>query len=111
MVRLTQGGVDTVLDDLQKPQGILVRDNMLYVVDTGAKELIQFDMVSNSRQVIATDLPVGAPPGVVPKFLDAIGVLSGPMGPFADITGGKNGVLYVSADAEGSVLEITPNQH
>ncbi|MCK5789485.1 MAG: SMP-30/gluconolactonase/LRE family protein [Ketobacter sp.] len=111
VVRLTQGGVDTVLDDLQKPQGILVRDNMLYVVDTGAKELIQFDMVSNSRQVIATDLPVGAPPGVVPKFLDAIGVLSGPMGPFADITGGKNGVLYVSADAEGSVLEITPNQH
>lgn len=109
VVRLVKGGTETVLDDLQKPQGIHVRGDLLYVIDTGAKELIQYNMVSKTRHTIASELPVGAPPGVIPKFLGAIGVLSGPMGPFADITEGRNGALYISADAEGSVLELRPD--
>jgi hypothetical protein len=32
--------------------------------------------------------------------------MSGPMGPFAAIAAGADGTLYVSADAEGSVLAI-----
>jgi hypothetical protein len=31
---------------------------------------------------------------------------SGPQGPFAGIAGGADGTLYVSADAEGSVLAL-----
>jgi hypothetical protein len=44
----------------------------------------------------------------VPKFLNSIGTFSGPMGPFAAVTAGADGALYVSGDAEGSVLAIRP---
>ena len=49
-------------------------------------------------------LPVGAPPGVVPKPLKGMPPFSGPQGPFAGIAAGPDGTLYVSADADGSVL-------
>jgi hypothetical protein len=34
--------------------------------------------------------------------------LSGPMGPFAGIAAGQDGTLYLSADAEGSILAVKP---
>ena len=55
---------------------------------------------------IATRLPVGPPPGVVPKKLRAIPPLSGPMGPFAGIAINATGTLYISGDAEGSILVL-----
>jgi hypothetical protein len=58
--------------------------------------------------VIASNLPVGAPPGVVPKFLGPIGDMSGPMVNFAGIAAGPDGTLYLSGDGEGSVLALTP---
>jgi hypothetical protein len=76
------------------------------VIDAVAKELIEYDLAGKSRRAIATGLPVGAPAGVVPKFLRAIGTMSGPMGPFAGVAAGADGTLYVSGDAEGSVLAI-----
>jgi sugar lactone lactonase YvrE len=106
VVRLRAGRYDTVLDGMQKPQGVLVRDGSLYVVDAGAQELIACDLSGKSRRTIVANLPVGAPPGVVPKSLGAVGTMSGPMGPFAGITAGTDGTLYVSGDAEGSVLAI-----
>lgn len=106
VVKVIRGGIETVLDGLQKPQGILVQGDMLFVLDAGARELIQYNMKSGTRKTLVSQLPVGAPPGVVPKDLGAISILSGPMGPFADITGGASGEIYISADAEGSVLEL-----
>jgi sugar lactone lactonase YvrE len=106
VVKLSGGRTETVLDGLQKPQGILARGPLLYVVDAGSKELIEFDLKSGARRVIASRLPVGAPPGVTPKFIGPIGTFSGPMGPFAAIAAGPDGTLYVSGDAEGSVLAI-----
>ena len=108
VVKIVSGGVETVLGGLHKPQGILVRGESLFVVDAGTKELIRYNMTSKIRHTIASLLPVGAPPGVIPKVLGAIGVLSGPMGPFAGIAEGSDGTLYISADAEGSVLELRP---
>jgi sugar lactone lactonase YvrE len=110
VARLHRGGVDTVLDGLQQPQGIFVRNDLLYVVDTGAKELIECDLRSGVRRTIASALPVGAPAGVVPKFLGAIGDMSGPMGPFAGITGTADGTLYLSGDADGSILALHPGK-
>ena len=110
VVKVSGGRSETVLDGLQKPQGILVRGGLLYVVDAGAKALIEYDLASKVRRTIASSLPVGAPPGVTPKFLGAIGTLSGPMGPFAGIAAGADGTLYISADAEGSVLQISPTR-
>jgi sugar lactone lactonase YvrE len=109
IVKVSGGRAETVLDGLQKPQGILVRGGSMYVIDAGSKELIEYNLVSRARRTIAAALPVGPPPGITPKFLRAIGTLSGPMGPFAGIAAGANGTLYVSGDAEGSVLAIRPS--
>ena len=98
--------IDTVVADLQRPQGILLRNGLLYIVDAGAKELIEFDLNGNARHTIASGLPVGPPPGVVPKPLRGMPPFSGPQGPFAGITAAADGTIYVSADGEGSVLAL-----
>jgi sugar lactone lactonase YvrE len=108
VVRLARGGVETVLDGLHNPQGVLVLGGLLYVVDAGARELVEYDIASRVRRTIAANLPVGAPPGVTPKVLRGIGDMSGPMGPFAGIAAGADGTLYLSADADGSVLALRP---
>jgi sugar lactone lactonase YvrE len=99
-------GTGTLVDGLQRPQGILVHDGQIYIVDAGAKELIAFDPGTGTRRTIASELPVGAPPGVIPKPLLGLPPFSGPQGPFAGIAAGPDGTLYVSADAEGSVLAL-----
>ncbi|MGB2922410.1 MAG: SMP-30/gluconolactonase/LRE family protein [Mycobacterium sp.] len=106
VVRLSPGGVDTVVDGLQRPQGLHVRDGRLYIVDAGAEELVEFDLFSKTRNTIATDFPVGAPPGVEPKPLQGLPPFSGPQGPFAGVTSGPDGTLYISADGDGSVLAV-----
>jgi sugar lactone lactonase YvrE len=97
---------ETVLEGLQRPQGLLVRGRHLYVVDAGAKKLIAFDLERREQRTIATGLPVGAPPGVTPKPLRGMPPFSGPQGPFAGIAAGPDGALYLSADADGSVLAL-----
>lgn len=108
ILKLAGARAETVLDGLQRPQGILVRGDLLYVVDAGAREVVEYDLVRKVRRTVASGLPVGAPPGVTPKFLRAIPPLSGPMGPFAGIAGGVDDTLYISADTEGSVIALRP---
>jgi len=99
-------GVETVVDGLAQPQGIVVADGRLYIVDAGAKEVLAVGLDSNERRTIASGLPVGPPPGVEPKPLKGMPPFSGPQGPFAGITAGPDGTLYVSADGDGSVLAL-----
>ncbi len=106
VVRLTASGAETVVDGLQRPQGILVAGGQLFIVDAGAKELIAIDLNTQQRTTIAAGLPVGPPPGVLPKPLKGMPPFSGPQGPFAGITIGHDGTLYVSADGDGSVLAV-----
>jgi sugar lactone lactonase YvrE len=106
VVKLKGSSTETVLDGLKEPQGIVVHGGKLFVVDVGAKALIASDLQGKSRQTIASDLPVGAPPGVVAKPLRGIAPFTGPQDPFAGITAGPEGTLYVSGDAEGCVLEL-----
>jgi sugar lactone lactonase YvrE len=108
VVKLRGSGSDVVVDGLQKPQGILARGGLLFIVDAGAKELISVDVASGARTTIAAGLPVGPPPGVEPKPLKGMPPFSGPQGPFAGITAGPDGSLYLSADADGSVLALRP---
>jgi hypothetical protein len=105
---LTGGRTETLVDGLQQPHGLLIRDNLLYIVDSGLKSVVEFNLKSAARQTIASDLPVGAPPGVTPKPLLGMPPFSGPQGPFAGIAAGPDGTLYVSADADGSVLALHP---
>jgi sugar lactone lactonase YvrE len=106
VVRVDGSVIDTVIADLQRPQGILVRDGVLYIVDAGAKKVIAFDLNSKTQQTIASGLPVGPPPGITPKPLQGMPPFSGPQGPFAGITAGPDGTLYISADGDGSVLAL-----
>lgn len=109
VVALTGTGSDVVVDGLQKPQGIAVRDGQIYLVDAGAKEVISVDLDGKARTTIASGLPVGAPLGVEPKPLKGMPPFSGPQGPFAGIAAGPDGRLFVSADADGSVLTLCRN--
>lgn len=106
IVKPGKNGVETVVDGLQKPQGIMVSGDSLFIVDVDAKALIEFNLVTGAREIIASELPVGAPAGVIPKPLAAIGVLSGPMGPFAGLAQAPDGTIYLSADADGSILSL-----
>jgi sugar lactone lactonase YvrE len=106
VVAVTGSGADTVLDGLEKPQGIAVRGGRLFIVDAGARTLTEVDLASKARTTIARDLPVGAPPGVEPQPLKGLPPFSGPQGPFAGLAAGPDGTLYLSADAEGSVLAL-----
>jgi sugar lactone lactonase YvrE len=106
VVKLNSGGVETAIDGLQSPQGVLVHEGQLYVVDAGAKTLTALDLKTKAKAVVASDLPIGAPEGVSPKPLRGIAPFTGPQGPFAGIAAGPDGTLYVSGDAEGSVLAL-----
>ena len=106
VVKVKGAAVDIVVDGLGCPQGIVVADGQLYLVDAGAKEVVMFDLTSKARNIIAADLPIGAPPGVEPKPLKGLPPFSGPQGPFAGIAVGPDGTLYVSADGDGSVLAL-----
>ncbi len=110
VVKVTSAGVETLVDDLSNPQGLWVENETLYIVDVGSKELIAFDLGNHARSVIAADLPVGAPEGVVPKFLKALPPLTGPMVPFTGVTAGPDGTLYVAGDADGTVLALKPQR-
>jgi DNA-binding beta-propeller fold protein YncE len=99
------GGVSEALGGLKDPQGVLLDGDDLYIVDAGAHELLCFSTRSRKSEKIATNLPVGAPLGVVPHVLAGIpGLLPGPLTPFAGIAQSHDGTLYVAADAEGSIL-------
>jgi sugar lactone lactonase YvrE len=106
VVRVTGSGVDTVVDGLESPQGIAVHGGRLAIVDAGARTLVEVDLDTKSRTTVARDLPVGAPLGSPPKPLKGLMPFSGPQGLFAGVAAGPDGTLYLSADAEGSVLAL-----
>ncbi|OMC40815.1 gluconolaconase [Mycobacterium sp. GA-1841] len=106
VLRVSDGGAAPLVDGLHTPHGILVRDGALYIVDSGSKEVIEYDLDTAARTVIAAGLPVGPPPGVTPKPLKGMPPFSGPQGPFAGITAGADGTLYISGDGDGSVLAL-----
>ncbi|MGV9798359.1 SMP-30/gluconolactonase/LRE family protein [Mycobacterium sp. NPDC003449] len=106
VIRVDGRGATVLVDGLHTPQGILVHDGLLYIVDAGSKELIAHDLNTGARSTIATGLPVGPPPGVIPKPLKGMPPFSGPQGPFAGIAAGGDGTLYISADGDGSILAL-----
>jgi hypothetical protein len=76
------------------------------VADTLGKRIVEIDPATGATTVLANNLPVGAPAGVVPRFLGPIGDMAGPMVNFADLACAPDGTILVAADAEGSVLAL-----
>ncbi len=108
ILRLGGGKAETVVDGLRQPEGIALHGEQLYILDIGTKALLQCHLATGERRTIAANLPVGAPEGVVPKLLGGVGEMCGPMGNFTGIDVGADGTVYVSGDAEGSVLALRP---
>ena len=106
MSKLTGGKAETVIDGLGEPQGIAIGGGKLFVLDVATKQVIESDLFGGRQRVIAGQLPVGSPPGVIAKPLGGVGDMCGPMTSFAGIAVGADGTLYVSADAEGCVLAL-----
>ena len=106
VVKLADGKAEPVLEGLGRPEGLAISGGRLVTVDTLTKQLIACDLSGAGRETLVSGLAVGAPQGVNPKFLGPIGDMAGPMINFSDVTAGPDGTLYVSADAEGSVLAI-----
>jgi len=104
ILKLTGHKAETVLDDLRQPEGVVFCNGKLYIIDAVARELIQFDPGTGVRESIASNLPVGGPPGVDRHKLGPIGTLAGPMTAFTGIAAGSDGTIYIAGDAEGSVL-------
>jgi hypothetical protein len=101
------GGVTTVVDGLNKPQGLALLGDQLLILDVGSRELIGFSFATKQRHTLASNLPVGAAPGITPKPLAGIdGLIPGPLSPFADVAVGSDGTIYIAADGEGSVLAL-----
>jgi len=101
------GGTTTVIDGLRKPQGLALAGGQLFVLDAGSKELIALSLATKQRQTLATNLPIGAPPGITPKPLMGVpDLIPGPLSPFAGLTVGGNGAIYIAGDGEGSVLML-----
>jgi hypothetical protein len=108
VVKLSGGKAETVLDGLGWPEGIAIRASKLWVVETGAKQVSELDLTTGARKVLASNLPVGTPAGVPALRLGGVGEMCGPMWSFAGIAAAEDGTLYVSGDAEGSVLALRP---
>lgn len=106
LLRLNGSRPDTVVDGLGRPQGVLVDGTTAFVVDAGAKEVVAVDLGTGRRETVAAGLPIGSPPGVEPQPLRGIAPFSGPQGPFAGITRGRDGTLFVAADGDGSVVAL-----
>lgn len=106
VVKLFGGRAETVIDGLQCPHGIVIQGDSLYIVDVDARQVLEANLTSGARRSIATQLPVGAPEGITPTPLRGIVPFNGPMNPLTGIAAGADGTLYVSADAEGSILAL-----
>jgi len=106
IVEISGGKARTVVDGLLRPQGLSAHGGNLFVVDAAAKSVSVIDPDNGVSRVIASNLPVGAPAGITPKFLGPIGDMAGPMISFADIAVAADGTIYIAGDAEGSVLTL-----
>jgi sugar lactone lactonase YvrE len=106
VVKLAGGRSETVIDGLARPEGIAIAGGMLFIADPGANAVVACDLAGGARETIATDVPIGGPGGAPTVQLGGVGDMCGPMNTFVGIAVAADGTVYVSADAEGSVLAL-----
>lgn len=99
-----------VVDGLDAPQGLAVLGEELFTVETGRRGLRAVSLVTGETRTDAEDLPVGAPPGVVPGAEPALFAhgMPGMARRFAGLAVTPGGALLLSGNGEGTVLELTP---
>ncbi|MFE7761140.1 hypothetical protein [Streptomyces sp. NPDC057438] len=105
----TDGARDVVATGLSAPQGLAVLGAELFVVETGHRRLSSVSLVTGETRIEAEELPVGPPPGVVPRTEPALfaDVMPGLARRFAGLAAAPDGTLLLSANGEGTVLRLT----
>lgn len=105
-----QGPPTVVVDGLDAPQGLAVLGDELFTVETGPRRLRAVSLTTGEVRTDAEDLPVGAPPGVVPRAEPALFAhgMPGMARRFAGLAVGPDGSLLLSANGEGTVLRLKP---
>ena len=74
------------------PQGITMLGDAVVVLDAGSRQLLAMSRADRRRQVLASNLPVGAAAGLAVKPLPGIpGIFPGPFVPFAGVAAGPGG--------------------
>lgn len=95
------GSLTTVADGLALPEGMAeLPDGRIAVAEVAARRLIALDPASGAVEVLASDLPIGAPPspGLPPSNL--------PTGVAVD----AGGMVYFSSDLENAIYRLAvPN--
>jgi glucose/arabinose dehydrogenase len=111
VLRIDEAGKSAVVaDGLGAPQGLAVLGGELFTVETGHRRLCAISLATGERRIDAEDLPVGPPPGVVPRAEPALfaDVMPGMARRFAGLAAAPDGTLLLSANGEGTVLRLTP---
>ncbi|MGP4049863.1 hypothetical protein [Streptomyces sp. 2A115] len=108
VLRIEGGKAEPVADGLGAPQGLAVRGDELFTVDTEQRCLRAVSLITGESRIDAEDLPVGLPPGITrtEPELFAQGMPCSPR-PFAGLAVSPDGSLVVSANGEGSVLRLS----
>lgn len=113
VLRIEADGPATVVaDGLDAPQGLAVLGDELFTVETGPRRLRAVSLATGESRIDAEDLPVGAPPGVVPRTEPALFAngMPGMARRFAGLAVAPDGTLLLSANGEGTVLRLTPRR-
>ncbi|WP_107116913.1 hypothetical protein [Streptomyces curacoi] len=110
------GPPSVVVDGLDGPQGLAVLGDELFTVETGRRRLRAVSLTTGEIRTDAEDLPVGPPPGAVPRTEPALFAngMPGMARRFAGLAPAPDGTLLLSANGEGTVLRLrrpvrTPN--
>ena len=90
------GNTSAVADGLQQPLAMAMRRGAVLILDHGSKTLESVDLATRQRQTLASQLPVGNPPGLS----------RGPMAFGGSLAVDPAGTIYLPGDAEGSVLML-----
>lgn len=104
------GSTVTVADGLGAPQGLVVLGDEIFTVETAHRRLRAISLTTGESRTDAEDLPVGPPPGVVPRTRPALfaGGMPGAPYPFAGLAAAPDDTLLLAANGEGTVLRLSP---
>jgi sugar lactone lactonase YvrE len=110
VLRIEDGHAIPVADGLAAPQGLTVRGDEVFVVETGARRLRAISLTTGESRIEAEDLAVGPPPDAVPRARPGLFAHGMPGVPdlFAGLTAAPDGTLLLAANGEGTLLCLSP---
>ncbi len=94
VLRLGDGGAETVAEGLDQPEGLAAADGSIYVVEAGAGRVIAIDPESGESTTVAEDLELHVPPsGAFPNTMLFNGIATD--GQTAWVAGDAANTIYV----------------